>query len=129
MQKTKTFTNFDVLQAVRNFATIMGQPLDVKFKYNDILEKLRADLISEEYQEVLTAVDPEDILKELGDLVYVVYGYAATYGWDLDEAVRRIHESNLSKLGSDGRPIRREDGKVLKSENYQPPNLKDLINE
>ena len=42
---------------------------------------------------------PQELLKELADLVYVTYGYAATYGWDLDEAFRRVHASNMSKLG------------------------------
>ena len=48
--------------------------------------------------------------------------------WDLDEAMRRIHRSNMSKLGLDGKPIRRADGKVLKGPNYEPPNLTDLVN-
>ncbi len=70
----------------------------------------------------------EDALKELADLVYVCYQYAENMSWFLDEALNRVHESNLSKLGEDGKPIRREkDGKVLKGPNYQPPNLSDLI--
>ena len=73
------------------------------------------------------ATDPENLLKELADLIYVTYGKAATFGWDLDEAVRRVHASNMSKLDDDGEPIYREDGKVLKGPNYQEPNLKDLI--
>ena len=48
--------------------------------------------------------------------------------WDLEEAMNRVHKSNMSKLGLDGTPIRRRDGKVLKGPNYDPPNLKDLIN-
>ena len=88
-------------------------------------------LIDEEYQEfdwavarILPAVDQ---LKELADLVYVCYQYAANEDWDLDEAMRRVHQSNMSKLGNDGKPIRREDGKILKGPNYQPPNLSDLV--
>ena len=68
-----------------------------------------------------------NILKELADLVYVCYQYAANLGWDLDEALNRIHESNMSKLGEDGKPIYREDGKVLKGPNYAPPNLEDVV--
>lgn len=68
-----------------------------------------------------------DCLKELGDLVYVAYQYAANLGWDLDEALRRIHASNLSKLDETGHPIKRGDGKVLKGPNYKPPHLNDLI--
>jgi len=72
-------------------------------------------------------VNAADCLKELADLVYVCYQYAANMKWDLDEAIDRVHRSNMSKLGADGRPIYRADGKVLKGPNYQPPNLKDLV--
>ena len=68
-----------------------------------------------------------DALKELADLVYVCYQYAENIGWDLDEALDRVHRSNLSKLDADNKPIYREDGKVLKGPNYKPPNLKDLV--
>ena len=68
-----------------------------------------------------------DCLKELADLVYVCYQYAANMGWDLDEAMHRVHESNMSKLDEEGKPILREDGKVLKGPNYKPPNLEDLV--
>ncbi len=68
-----------------------------------------------------------DCLKELADLVYVCYQYAANMGWDLDEALHRVHESNMSKLDENGKPIYREDGKVLKGPNYAPPNLDDLV--
>ena len=66
-------------------------------------------------------------LKELADLVYVCYQYAANMQWDLDEAMYRVHESNMSKLDEYGNPILREDGKVLKGPNYQPPDLSDLV--
>ena len=68
-----------------------------------------------------------NILKELADLVYVCYQYAANLGWDLDEAMHRVHESNMSKLGENGKPIYRDDGKVLKGPNYAPPTLEDLV--
>ena len=93
-------------------------------------------LIVEEFKEFLEAEqqllygftrNAEDCLKELADLVYVCYQYAANLGWDLDEAMDRVHQSNMSKLGEDGKPIRREDGKVLKGPNYQPPTLTDLV--
>jgi len=48
-------------------------------------------------------------------------------GWDLDKAMDRVHQSNMSKLGEDGLPIYRDDGKVLKGPNYKPPNLEDLV--
>ena len=68
-----------------------------------------------------------EALKELADLIYVCYQYAENMGWFLDEALDREHISNMSKLGEDGKPIYREDGKVLKGPHYKPPNLTDLI--
>ena len=97
---------------------------------------MQKSLIVEEFKEFLEAEDmlfrnnlnyTADALKELSDLVYVCYQYAANMGWDLDEALRRVHESNMSKLDDDGKPIYREDGKVLKSNNYKPPTLTDLV--
>ena len=94
------------------------------------------DLIVEEFKEFLeadgklfrTGSEPKaHCLKELSDLVYVCYQYAANQGWDLDEALHRVHESNMSKLDKDGKPIFRQDGKVLKGPNYAPPNLEDLV--
>ena len=70
---------------------------------------------------------PAEALKELADLVYVCYQYAENMGWFLDEALDRVHVSNMSKLGKDGKPIYRDDGKVLKGPDYEPPTLMDLI--
>ena len=94
------------------------------------------NLIVEEFKEFLEAegmlfrdnpVFPAEALKELADLVYVAYQYATNMGWDLDEALNRVHLSNMSKLDDEGKPIYREDGKVLKGPNYKPPTLTDLI--
>ena len=93
-------------------------------------------LIVEEFKEFLEAEGmlflhgrnhQEHALKELADLVYVCYQYAENMGWFLDEALNRVHLSNMSKLDEDGKPIYREDGKVLKGPNYKPPDLSDLI--
>ena len=93
-------------------------------------------LVIEEFKEFLEAEDQlyrdnptviAEALKELADLVYVCYQYAENMNWFLDEALHRVHESNMSKLGEDGKPIYREDGKVLKGPNYKPPNLSDLV--
>lgn len=67
------------------------------------------------------------LLKELCDLQYVLSGFAVTFGLPFDEAFKRVHESNMSKLGPDGKPIYREDGKVLKGPNYKKPDLSDLV--
>jgi len=97
---------------------------------------LQKTLIVEEFKEFLESEgqllidfkrNSEDTLKELADLVYVCYQYAANLGWDLDEALDRVHASNMSKLDEDGKPIYREDGKVLKGPNYKPPTLTDLV--
>ena len=87
-------------------------------------------LIAEEYEEFRNALHTqgqEEALKELADLVYVCFQYAENMEWDLDTAMVRVHESNMSKLGADGKPIRRADGKVLKGPNYKPPILSDLV--
>jgi NTP pyrophosphatase (non-canonical NTP hydrolase) len=93
-------------------------------------------LIVEEFKEFLQAdqdmalMHPQqraDCLKELADLIYVCAQYAENMDWDIEQALRRVHISNMSKLGNDGKPIYREDGKVLKGPNYQPPDLSDLV--
>jgi predicted HAD superfamily Cof-like phosphohydrolase len=92
---------------------------------------MQLTLIDEEYREFRSAFHNEPYeaeLKELADLVYVCFQYAENMEWDLEEALDRVHKSNMSKLGLDGTPIRRADGKVLKGPNYKPPILNDLIN-
>lgn len=87
-------------------------------------------LIDEEWSEFHEAYhlkDDCDQLKELADLVYVCYQFAASQEWDLDEAMRRVHDSNMSKLDANGKPIYRADGKVLKGPAYKEPHLLDLI--
>ena len=91
---------------------------------------LRKNLIREEVNELMEAINSklaENVLKELVDVVVVCVGMADTYGWDFDTAFSRVHDSNMSKLDNDGSPIYRADGKVLKSENYKPPKLADLV--
>jgi len=97
---------------------------------------VQKELIIEEFKEFLEAEGflfmhgknhQEHALKELADLVYVCYQYATNMGWFLDEALDRVHQSNLSKLDEEGNPIYREDGKVLKGPNYKPPTLEDLF--
>ena len=94
------------------------------------------NLIVEEFKEFLEAEGmlfrnnstiESEALKELADLVYVCYQYAENMGWFLDEALDRVHLSNMSKLDNEGKPIYREDGKVLKGPNYKPPTLTDLV--
>jgi predicted HAD superfamily Cof-like phosphohydrolase len=112
---------------VEEFHDAMGQPKDAAWAKDTTLEELRSRLISEEFVEFMMGGTPDNILKELADILYVSYGYCVTYGWDLEEAFKRVHESNMSKLGDDGKPLFRPDGKVQKGPNYKKPNLEDLV--
>ena len=97
---------------------------------NGTTRGIQKSLIDEEWSEFHEAYhheSDESQLKELADLVYVAYQYAASQEWDLDEAMKRVHKSNMSKLDEYGKPIYRADGKVLKGPMYQPPNLSDLV--
>lgn len=124
------------------FRASFNQPILSNFtRYGFIKKKLyqmQMTLIEEECNEFLNAADKlltephpienrVDVLKELADLIYVCYQFAATYNLDLDEALDRIHKSNMSKLDEQGNPIYRRDGKVLKSDGYKPPQLEDLV--
>ena len=121
---------------------LSDQAKEFRCKYNiqssrvQGIRSYQKNLIVEEFKEFLEADGflfrhgknvQEECLKELADLVYVCYQYAENMNWFLDEALNRVHESNMSKLGEDGKPIYREDGKVLKGPNYKPPTLTDLI--
>ena len=122
-----TYLNKSPLDMVRQFHRIMGQDLDTTYAQNGDLDRLRIKLVSEEFDEVCASESDDNLLKELADLVYVTYGYAAAFGWDLDEAVRRVHASNMSKLDENGDPLYRNDGKVMKGPNYEAPDLSDLV--
>lgn len=104
----------------------MSQPIATT---NGTVHTMQLSLIVEEFEEFIYAVEAEsdeNQLKELSDLVYVAFQYAVARGWDLGEALDRVYQSNMSKL-VDGKPVYREDGKVLKGPNYQPPYLEDLL--
>jgi predicted HAD superfamily Cof-like phosphohydrolase len=91
---------------------------------------LRMKLIDEERDEVEEEMyhgTLATIAKELGDLVYVAYGAALEYGVDLDPVIEEIHRSNLTKLGDDGKPIVRWDGKVLKGPHYEEADIASVI--
>ena len=91
-------------------------------------DELYAQLIIEEYKEWLTSEDIMEEMKELSDLVYVIYGYALAKGFNLEEAVRRVHKNNLGRcIQPDGSIQRRPDGKVLKNKDYPKVQLEDLM--
>lgn len=94
--------------------------------------ELRYNLIKEENEEYLAACERGDIVEiadALGDILYIALGTLLKHGLQnkIDEVFEEIHRSNMSKLGSDGKPIYREDGKVLKGENYFKPNIKSIL--
>lgn len=89
-------------------------------------KSVRATLLLEEHQEVQEALangELKEIAKELADLVYVSYGTAVAYGFNLDDVIQEVHRSNMTKVGDDGKPMYRSDGKVMKGPNYRPPDL------
>ena len=131
-----------LLEQARTFREAMNQECRTGFLETGFIKKklfdLQRELIREEAIEFIEATDelenhPHDVfahtevLKELSDLVFVCYQFAAAFGLDLDTAMQRVFESNMSKLGEDGKPIYREDGKVLKGPNYFKPTLADLV--
>ncbi len=111
-------------QCVKEFHEVFGQPAPVSEEWvSDDRVDLRFELIREELEELRESYDEGDFLntvKELADLLYVVNGLAVEMGLDGDEIVQLVHYSNMTKLGEDGKPVYREDGKVLKGPNYKP---------
>lgn len=109
------------LGMVKEFAKVTGQ---------EPTPSLYVKLIGEELDEWAKEGmrKSETDLKELADLVYVLYGYALAMGYDLDEAVRRVHENNVGRcVQPDGSVKRREDGKIIKNKDYPKVNLTDLV--
>lgn len=121
-------TNFEL---VEDFMEAMGQEVNAIPTFpEEEIQRLRLDLIEEELDELHYAIDNKDMVEiadALGDLLYVVYGAGHAFGIDLDECFKEIHASNMSKLGPDGKPIKREDGKVLKPDTFFPPDLKSIL--
>lgn len=91
---------------------------------------LRWDLLEEEFMELRNALENEDVIAtadSLADLLYVIYGAALTFGIPIDDVLEEVHRSNMSKLGEDGRPVKRPDGKILKGPNYSPPDIEGVL--
>ena len=117
------------------FRQTFNQPLGVPIQSETAAMQIA--LIAEEVEELFRAYDlcklstePEhisDMLKEGADVAYVLHQFFAAIGLDLDEALRRVHVSNMSKVHPDGTVKYRDDGKVLKPDTYQPPTLIDLV--
>jgi predicted HAD superfamily Cof-like phosphohydrolase len=97
---------------------------------DDDVQELRYSLIQEELDEYRYAIEHEDIVgiaDALTDLLYVTYGALICHGMPADDLFEEVHRSNMTKLGEDGKPIYREDGKVLKGPNFELPNLHRIL--
>jgi predicted HAD superfamily Cof-like phosphohydrolase len=94
------------------------------------VKALRCALIEEEAGEFRTAVEAGDLIgiaDAVADLLYVVYGAALTFGIPVREVLAEVHRSNMTKLGDDGHPLYRDDGKVMKGPNFSPPQLEPIL--
>lgn len=118
-------TNFE---KVGEFLTAFGHPCKdyPALEADNVMVDMKLGLIQEEFEELLEGVannDLEEIADALADLLYVVYGVGHLYGINLDRCLDIVHTSNMTKLGEDGKPIYRNDGKIMKGPNYVPPDL------
>ena len=121
-------TNFE---NVRKFMETFGQEIKEKAGFpNDTITTLRFDLIREELDELKEAINKKDIKEvadALTDILYVTYGAGHAFGVNLDQCFEEVQNSNMSKLGDDGKPIYNENGKVMKGPNYFKPNLNQFL--
>jgi len=121
-------TNFE---SVKKFMETFGQEIKEKACFpNDKIISLRYELIKEELEELKEAMDKKNIKEvadALTDILYVTYGAGHAFGIDLDKCFEEVQNSNMSKLGLDGRPIFNDKGKVMKGPNYFKPDLKKIV--
>ena len=121
-------SNFEL---VGDFMEAFGQQVELEPTWPDFnTRELRLDLIQEELDELAQAMEDRDMVQiadALTDLLYVVYGAGHAFGIDLDECFQEVHSSNMSKLGPNGKPIHREDGKVMKGPGFFEPDLENIL--
>ena len=121
-------TNFE---SVKKFMETFGQEIKEKASFpNDKITSLRYDLIKEELDELKEAIENKDIKEvadALTDILYVTYGAGHAFGINLDNCFEEVQNSNMSKLGSDGKPIYNENGKVMKGPHYFKPDLSKFV--
>ena len=121
-------TNFE---RVRKFMETFGQEIKEKAEFpSEKITTLRHDLIKEELNELKEAMDNNDIKEvadALTDILYVTYGAGHAFGINLDKCFEEVQNSNMSKLGSDGKPIYNDKGKVMKGPNYFKPDLNKFL--
>ena len=121
-------SNFD---KVGTFMKTFGQEVKTKPSLSsDKINKLRIDLIKEELEELTEAMQKKDLLEvadALTDILYVTYGAGHAFGINLDACFNEVQNSNMSKLGKNGKPIYNESGKVMKGPNYFKPDLSKFV--
>ena len=121
-------TNFE---SVRKFMETFGQEIKQKAEFPSLkISSLRYELIKEELEELKIAIKKNDIKEvadALTDILYVTYGAGHAFGIDLDKCFKEVQNSNMSKLGHDGKPIYNDKGKVMKGPNYFKPDLSKFI--
>ncbi len=121
-------TNFE---KVGIFMKTFGQEVKTKAELSNAkINELRISLINEELEELKKAIKDDDILEvadALTDILYVAYGAGHAFGINLDKCFNEVQESNMSKLGSNGKPIYNESGKVMKGPNYFKPDLNKFL--
>ena len=114
-------------QSVKKFMQTFGQEVKNRAEFpKEKIVKLRLELIKEELEELNQAINDKDIKEvadALTDILYVTYGAGHAFGIDLDKCFNEVQGSNMSKLGSDGKPIYNESGKVMKGPNYFKPDI------
>jgi predicted HAD superfamily Cof-like phosphohydrolase len=118
-------------EKVKKFMQTFGQDVKTKPSFpDDKIVNLRNSLIEEELSELKEAVNNKDINEiadALTDILYVTYGAGHAYGINLDKCFDEVQNSNMSKLGEDGKPIYNESGKVMKGPNYFKPDLSKFV--
>ena len=118
-------------ERVKKFMQTFGQEVKTKPSFPDSkIVDLRYALIEEELSELKGAINDKDITEiadALTDILYVTYGAGHAFGINLDKCFEEVQNSNMSKLGSDGKPIYNDQGKVMKGPNYFKPNLKKFL--
>ena len=118
-------------ESVKKFMETFGQEIKEKASFpDDKITSLRYELIKEELDELREAIDSKDIKEvadALTDILYVTYGAGHAFGINLDKCFEEVQNSNMSKLGSDGKPIYNDKGKVMKGPNYFKPDLNKFV--
>ena len=122
-------TNFG---KVGHFMKTFGQEIKTKQGLStEKINKLRVSLINEELEEFKKAIknnDLKEVADALTDILYVTYGAGHAFGINLDKCFDEVQQSNMSKLGDDGKPIYNDKGKVMKGPNYFKPDLTKFVN-